>query len=69
MYGRRFLLGGAEGVHGASVALEMAGPELPTCRYQYGNEANPRAHSRDGAGDPEELDEVGAFSAVPPGRL
>src|ERR671937_1360540 len=67
MYGAEIVYSeGAKGSNGAvELALEMAGADTSYYMpYQYGNEANPRAHY-DGTGPEilEELDEVTAFVA------
>ena len=67
MYGAEIVYSeGAKGSNGAvELALEMAGGDASYYMpYQYGNEANPRAHY-DGTGPEilEELDEVAAFVA------
>jgi cysteine synthase len=64
MYGAEIVYSeGAKGSNGAvELALEMAGDSQYYMPYQYGNEANPRAHY-DGTAPEilEELDEVAAF--------
>src|SRR5918994_2173098 len=65
LYGAEIVFSeGAKGSNGAvDLALEMAGADASYYMpYQYGNEANPRAHY-DGTGPEilEELDEVAAF--------
>jgi cysteine synthase B len=67
MYGAEIVYSeGAKGSNGAvELALEMAGADAAYhMPYQYGNEANPRAHY-DGTGPEilEELDQVAAFVA------
>ena len=66
MYGAEIVYSeGAKGSNGAvELALEMAGDPQYYMPYQYGNEANPRAHY-DGTAPEilEELDEVSAFVA------
>jgi [CysO sulfur-carrier protein]-thiocarboxylate-dependent cysteine synthase len=64
MYGAEIVYSeGAKGSNGAvEVALEMAGDPQYYMPYQYGNEANPRAHYEGTAPEIlEELDEVTAF--------
>ena len=64
MYGAEIVYSeGAKGSNGAlEVALEMAGDPSYYMPYQYGNEANPRAHYEGTAPEIlEELDEVAAF--------
>ena len=64
MYGAEIVYSeGAKGSNGAvAVALEMAKDSRYYMPYQYGNEANPRAHYEGTAVEIlEELDEVAAF--------
>jgi [CysO sulfur-carrier protein]-thiocarboxylate-dependent cysteine synthase len=64
MYGAEIVYSeGAKGSNGAvEVALEMATDPAYYMPYQYGNEANPRAHYEGTAPEIlEELDEVAAF--------
>ena len=64
MYGAEIVYSeGAKGSNGAvEVALEMANDARYYLPYQYGNEANPRAHYEGTAVEIlEELDEVAAF--------
>jgi [CysO sulfur-carrier protein]-thiocarboxylate-dependent cysteine synthase len=64
MYGAEIVYSeGAKGSNGAvEVALEMAGDSQYYMPYQYGNEANPRAHYEGTAAEIlEELDGVAAF--------
>src|SRR3954447_13928346 len=64
MYGAEIVYSeGAKGSNGAvELALEMAGDPRYYMPYQYGNEANPRAHYEGTAAEIlEELDEVAAF--------
>jgi [CysO sulfur-carrier protein]-thiocarboxylate-dependent cysteine synthase len=64
MYGAEIVYSeGAKGSNGAvEVALEMAGDPSYYMPYQYGNEANPRAHYEGTAPEIlEELDSVAAF--------
>jgi cysteine synthase len=64
MYGAEIVYSeGAKGSNGAvEVALEMAGDPSYYMPYQYGNEANPRAHYEGTAPEIlEELDGVAAF--------
>ena len=64
MYGAEIVYSeGAKGSNGAvEVALEMAQDSRYYMPYQYGNEANPRAHYKGTAVEIlEELDEVAAF--------
>ncbi len=66
MYGAEIVYSeGAKGSNGAvEVALEMADDPAYYMPYQYGNEANPRAHYEGTAVEIlEELDEVAAFVA------
>jgi cysteine synthase len=66
MYGAEIVYSeGAKGSNGAvEVALEMAADPQYYMPYQYGNEANPRAHYEGTAVEIlEELDEVTAFVA------
>jgi cysteine synthase len=66
MYGAEIVYSeGAKGSNGAvEVALEMAKDPQYYMPYQYGNEANPRAHYEGTAVEIlEELDEVSAFVA------
>jgi len=67
MYGAQIVYSeGAKGSNGAvELALEMAGADATYYMpYQYGNEANPRAHYEGTAVEIlEELDEVAAFVA------
>jgi cysteine synthase B len=66
MYGAEIVYSeGAKGSNGAvELALEMAGDPKYYMPYQYGNEANPRAHYEGTAVEIlEELDEVTAFVA------
>ncbi len=66
MYGAEIVYSeGAKGSNGAvEVALEMAKDPAYYMPYQYGNEANPRAHYEGTAVEIlEELDEVAAFVA------
>jgi [CysO sulfur-carrier protein]-thiocarboxylate-dependent cysteine synthase len=66
MYGAEIVYSeGAKGSNGAvEVALEMAGAPEYYMPYQYGNEANPRAHYDGTAVEIlDELDEVTAFVA------
>ncbi len=66
MYGAEIVYSeGAKGSNGAvELALEMAGDPQYYMPYQYGNEANPRAHYEGTAVEIlEELDEVTAFVA------
>jgi cysteine synthase len=66
MYGAEIVYSeGAKGSNGAvEVALEMAQDPRYYMPYQYGNEANPRAHYEGTAAEIlEELDEVSAFVA------
>jgi [CysO sulfur-carrier protein]-thiocarboxylate-dependent cysteine synthase len=64
MYGAEIVYSeGAKGSNGAvELALEMAGDPRYYMPYQYGNEANPRAHYEGTAVEIlDELDEVAAF--------
>ena len=64
MYGAEIVYSeGAKGSNGAvEVALEMAEDSAYYMPYQYGNEANPRAHYEGTAVEIlEELDSVAAF--------
>ena len=64
MYGAEIVYSeGAKGSNGSvELALEMAGDSSYYMPYQYGNEANPRAHYEGTAVEIlEELDEVTAF--------
>jgi len=66
MYGAEIVYSeGAKGSNGAvEVALEMAKDPQYYMPYQYGNEANPRAHYEGTAAEIlEELDQVSAFVA------
>jgi cysteine synthase len=66
MYGAEIVYSeGAKGSNGAvELALEMAEDPQYYMPYQYGNEANPRAHYEGTAAEIlEELDEVSAFVA------
>jgi len=66
MYGAEIVYSeGAKGSNGAvEVALEMADDPAYYMPYQYGNEANPRAHYEGTAVEIlDELDEVAAFVA------